>query len=315
MQYHHRASRPQGRKKPVYASADLDEQEPASPHRAGHYAGLHAEDTPYTTTAEVQQHLAPRQAYPSGKLAPRSAFRYRPMEDFIRDADAIEMPDGVLYRQGSDQIYAHNGPPPASLRARRTAERRIPQRAASYERETEPQASRPRQPRRRFHWLFFLGLALLAMLAGYVGINAFGAWWQVHTDDGTYGRPRTFQADAVVGHHDSESHPSHFLALNLNRYVIVIEIPGGDVSKSVIYSGPVLLGNGQDLTPVTLSFSDVNGDGKPDMVLHILDQTIIFINNGTKFVPPASLVRGGIAPPTPGGEHAAGENPHHSRLL
>jgi hypothetical protein len=69
----------------------------------------------------------------------------------------------------------------------------------------------------------------------------------------------------------------------------------------MIYSGPVLLGNGQDLTPVTLSFSDVNGDGKLDMVLHILDQTIVFLNNGTKFVPPASLAGGGSNLPTQGG--------------
>jgi hypothetical protein len=118
----------------------------------------------------------------------------------------------------------------------------------------------------------------------------------------------------VVGHGDSEAHPSHFIAINLNRHVIVIEIPGGDISRSIIYSGPVLLGDGQDMTPVTLTFSDVNGDGKPDMILHILDQTIVFLNNGTKFVPPVNLARGGSNLPTVGGEYAA-EAPHYPRLL
>jgi hypothetical protein len=127
-------------------------------------------------------------------------------------------------------------------------------------------------------------------------------------------RLRTFQTDAVVGHGDSEAHPSHFIAINLNRHVIVIEIPGGDISRSIIYSGPVLLGDGQDMTPVTLTFSDVNGDGKPDMILHILDQTIVFLNNGTKFVPPVNLALGGSNLPTVGGEYAA-EAPHYPRLL
>src|SRR2546425_1583080 len=42
-----------------------------------------------------------------------------------------------------------------------------------------------------------------------------------------YGRPRTFQTDAVVGHNDSAASPSHFIAINLNRHVEVIECPGG----------------------------------------------------------------------------------------
>jgi hypothetical protein len=148
----------------------------------------------------------------------------------------------------------------------------------------------------RPHWLFFVGIGFLVMVLGWVGLNAFGSWWQNHQNDTTYGTPRTFQCDAIVGHNDSPAHPSHFIALNLNRHIVIIEIPGGDISKSVIYSGPVLLGDGQDLTPVTLSFADVNGDGKIDMLLHILDQTIVFTNNGTKFVPPSSLVRGGSNP-------------------
>ena len=135
-----------------------------------------------------------------------------------------------------------------------------------------------RSPRRsrRFHWLFFVGIGLLVMLVGYAGLSAFGSWWHIHQDDSTYGRPRTFQVDAVVGHNDSPQHPSHFIAVNLNRRVLVIEFPGGDVSKTIIYTGPTLLGDGQDLTPVTLTFQDRNGDGRVDMVIHILDQTFVY---------------------------------------
>jgi len=294
MQYHQRESRrPQNRRKPIYASPDPDEQESASSQYAGHYAGLHAEDAPYLTTADVRQHMK-RPAYEpdemeAGQQITSLGRRYSGVP--------TRMPDGVLYRQGNEQVYVHNGPPPIPQRSSRgkntTAQYQIPQEEEFIQRE--------RQPRRRLHWLFFVGIAFLVMILGYVSLNAFAAWWQVHNDDGTYGRPRTFQVDAVVGHGDSSGHPSHFIAINLNRHVIVAEIPGGDISKSVIYSGPVLLGNGQDLTPVRLSFSDVNGDGKPDMLLHILDQTIVFLNNGTKFVPPASLAGGGSNPPAQGG--------------
>ena len=66
---------------------------------------------------------------------------------------------------------------------------------------------------------------------------------------------------------------------------MIIELPGGDASHSRIYNGPTLFGDGQDLTPVTAEFKDVNGDGKIDMIVHIQDQRLVFINNGTQFAP------------------------------
>src|SRR2546429_5898348 len=78
---------------------------------------------------------------------------------------------------------------------------------------------------------------------------------------------------------------SHFLALNLHGLLEVIEFPGGDASKAVLYAGPVLYGPGQDLTAVPLAFRDLNGDGKLDMLLLYGDQTATFINTGTGFRP------------------------------
>lgn len=136
------------------------------------------------------------------------------------------------------------------------------------------------------------GVPLVAVLLGMVvtvalvlSFSAIGNWWQIHQDDVTYGRPRTFQIDAVVGHNDSPSNPSHFIFMNLNRHVVIIELPGGDASHSRVYSGPTLFGNGQDLTPVTAEFRDVNGDGKPDMIVKIQDQRLVYINDGTQFRP------------------------------
>ena len=107
-------------------------------------------------------------------------------------------------------------------------------------------------------------------------------------DDWHYGRPRTFQIDAVVGHNDSPSHPSHFIAMNLNRRVLIIELPGGDSSKAKIFNGPVLIGPGQDLAPVTLTFQDVNGDGLVDMIVNVQDAHFVYINAKGTFLPARS---------------------------
>ena len=128
-----------------------------------------------------------------------------------------------------------------------------------------------------------VGMLLMTVLV--FAFSAIGSWWRVHEDDVTYGRPRTFQINAVVGHGDSPGNPSHFIFLNLNRHVVIIELPGGDPTRARIYNGPTLFGDGQDLTPVTGEFRDVNGDGKPDMIVHIQDQTIVYINDGTEFRP------------------------------
>jgi hypothetical protein len=137
---------------------------------------------------------------------------------------------------------------------------------------------------RRFPVMALLfGMVVMALLV--VSISAFGSWWKIHQDDATYGRPRTYQVDAIVGHNDGPGHPSHFIFMNLNRHVVIIELPGGDSTKARIYSGPTLFGDGQDLTPVTGEFRDVNGDGRPDMIVHILDQQIVFLNDGKEFVP------------------------------
>jgi hypothetical protein len=138
---------------------------------------------------------------------------------------------------------------------------------------------------RRFHWMLFVGLAMFIMVLGWIAFSALANWWQVTQDDWHYGRPRTFQMDAVVGHNDTPQTPSHFIAINLNRRIMIIEIPGGDESKTKIYFGPTLMGDGQDLTPVTLTFKDVNGDGKPDMIVNIQDTHFVFINENGGFRP------------------------------
>ncbi|GAC1390454.1 MAG: hypothetical protein NVS4B11_22410 [Ktedonobacteraceae bacterium] len=114
-------------------------------------------------------------------------------------------------------------------------------------------------------------------------LSALGSWWHTYQDDLHYGRPRTSQIDAVVGHNDSTDHPTHFIFLNLRRHVEIIEISGGDAAHTHIYTGPILYGDGQDLAPVTGEIKDVNKNGKPELIVHIGDQQIIYLNDGTTF--------------------------------
>lgn len=147
-----------------------------------------------------------------------------------------------------------------------------------------PAHSRPGQKQRRFPLVSLL-IGMIITIILLISFNAFSSWWRVYQDDQHYGRPRTSQLDAVVGHGDSPSNPTHFIFMNLRRHVQIIEIPAGDPARSRIFTGPVLYGDGQDLTPVTGEVRDVNGDGKPDLIVHIQNQQIIFLNDGTTFHP------------------------------
>lgn len=140
-------------------------------------------------------------------------------------------------------------------------------------------------PARNLHWSLILGLGMLLMIGLWVGGSYAINWWNNHQLDSTYGMPRTFQTDQVVGHADSTDHPTHFIAVNLHAKIIIIEIPGGDSTHARIYSGPTLFSDNGDSIPVTLEFNDVNGDGKVDMIVHLGDQKIIFLNDGSQFKP------------------------------
>ena len=143
----------------------------------------------------------------------------------------------------------------------------------------------------RPNWMFYVGMGMIAALVLWLLGSSVVAWGQRVYNDWHYGYPRTFQTDAIVGHNnDNRTHPSHFVAMNLNRQVIVIEIPAGDPSKSVSYVAPIYIsGSGGDLAPVTLEFRDVNRDGKADMIVHVWlpgqNQVFVFINDGSRFRP------------------------------
>ncbi len=176
-----------------------------------------------------------------------SYYTQRPPTSAVR----YTQPRQQVYQRGNKRIVIHNEPP----------------------------------PQRKLHWSFILGIGMLIALALWVGGSYVVAWWTNHQLDSIYGNPRTAQYDVVVGHGDSPDHPSHFVAINLNSRITIIEIPGGDSSHARIYSGPTLFSDNGSLIPVTLEFKDMNGDSKVDMIVHIGDQQIIYLNDGTQFKP------------------------------
>ena len=111
------------------------------------------------------------------------------------------------------------------------------------------------------------------------------SWFSTTMDDIRYGRPRTFQTDQFVGHNEAGGTPSHFIAVNLSGHIEVIEFPGGDATHARIFLGPQLYTTGGDLVPATLTFVDVNGDHKVDMIINVQGSQVVFINDQGTFRP------------------------------
>jgi hypothetical protein len=241
-------------------------QREASRHRVGHQAGLHPEDQPYIT-GDMQQGLVDADdfdleeddAYYQTRL-PTSSRRYQ----------------HIPTNKGSVRVVEHYHQQP--LRAHRPAQKE------KYADEIEPLQVKPRRHIHPFVWLGVFGMFLVF---GWFGLNTVTAWYQGVQNDWTYGKQRHFEINAVVGHSDSPTNPSHFTAENNNGQIIVIELPGGNVSKAKIYQIETVPGNAGN-PPVKLSFQDMNADAKSDMLVQIGDtEAILYLtlyNNGSEFV-------------------------------
>lgn len=122
-----------------------------------------------------------------------------------------------------------------------------------------------------------MGIALLLILLG----QAVFGWASITLDDWRYGRPRTFQTDAYVGHEQTHQ-PSHFMVFNNRGRIEVLELPGNDATHARLYMGPQYTGANADLIPATLQFVDSHHTHQPDMLIKLPNTSIIFHNaNGT----------------------------------
>jgi hypothetical protein len=204
-----------------------------------------------------------------------------------------------LNPQGQAVRRSSRGDVTTDTQSRRTSQNYIPPRSTQKQNPNQTTGSIPRpvrnvttnydapapgkNERRNVHWLLYVGMGMLVALALWVLAGNVLNWGTNEYNNLLYGYPRTFQTDAVVGHNDSSISPSHFVAINLHGQIIVVEFPGGNPSKAIDYVGPDLIGPGEDQLPVTLSFSDVNHDGKVDMIIHVTDRSFVFYNSGTSF--------------------------------
>jgi hypothetical protein len=213
----------------------------------------------------------------------------QPMHHDVEDSDAFyetRIPSSARRYQQSAPPIPHDTTDDPALLMPITQRRRASTPTTRY-----PQEGRHRDPitkteilptQRRFPLVAVL-VGMVSMVLLFMTIGALGTWWQTYQDDLHYGRPRTSQIDAIVGHSDSAAHPTHFIFLNLHGHVDIIEMPGGDASHMRVYTGPILYGDKADLVPVTGEVRDVNHDGKADLIIHIQNQQIIFLNTGQVF--------------------------------
>ncbi len=241
--------------------------------------------------------------------ASRSASKTNP----VTQTDTYQVDEGLIdQRSGSSAVRFDQTSPTLSQRPIRpqVTSSTIPQRrqqtltqGITRDREMpRPRLTGPRpQPMKvekkvarkhfRMHWLFLVGVGMIAALVLWLLATSVLAWSMQRYDDIRYGMPRTSHTDWVVGHNDSPAHPSHFIAVNQNHQAIVIEFMGGDPGKSEIYVAPVTIeGDNSNLVPITVDFKDVTGDNKVDMIIHIHllnkpEQISVFVNTGTKFRP------------------------------
>jgi hypothetical protein len=137
---------------------------------------------------------------------------------------------------------------------------------------------------------------VLALLAIYAVMGHVVGWGSGRLNDMRYGATRTFQMDAVVGHGDGGGTPTHFIAMNLNRQVVVVEIPGGDPSKIRTLTGPYLFGADEDKTPVLLRLDDLNRDGSKDLIVNVKNEEIVYLNKEGEFKPITPEERMELAP-------------------
>jgi len=181
-----------------------------------------------------------------GEEVPDSYYSTRPPTSAIRYVDTR---GNQVIQRGKQRIVIHDGPP----------------------------------PKRRPHWLLISGLSMIVLLLLWWLLSMAVAWWNQHQLDATYEFPRISQADAVVYPGDTPQHPSHYLFLNLNGTVMIIELPHGDSAHARVYKGPTLFDANADQVPVTGEFRVVNG--RVEMLVHIQDRVILYIFDGTQFQP------------------------------
>ncbi|GHO88200.1 hypothetical protein [Dictyobacter formicarum] len=186
-------------------------------------------------------------------LTPRSALRHRPINNAFTD-----IPPWVRASQALQQPRPHH---------------QFPGQAVLLHFQT-------RFPSASLATLVSLGMVIMLLLI-LIG-QGIASWTSTVVTDWQYGRPRTFQTDAFVGH-EQTGQPSHFVALNVRGQVEVLELPSNDPSRARLILGPHLSGPQADLIPVTIHFVPSSTPHAPNMRLDIGSTSILFYNTHGQF--------------------------------
>lgn len=137
----------------------------------------------------------------------------------------------------------------------------------------ETMIATPRGRLSNMHPTFYVGLALFVVALAWIAmLIAPGIWNKIH-----YGNPPMTETDAVVGHHDSSAHPSHFIATNDNGTILVIEMMGGDPGHSIVY---VVARTSDTTDPAFIQF---DGNTTPNMYIYVGQVVFFMSNNGSQF--------------------------------
>ncbi|HYF66382.1 MAG TPA: hypothetical protein VD886_26375 [Herpetosiphonaceae bacterium] len=147
-------------------------------------------------------------------------------------------------------------------------------------------------------WLNYILTGVVVVLLSLL-VGTLNGWVGTKIDDIRYGRPRVSHLSAKVGHEGEQGLPTEFVAINLNRRVVVLEFPGGDANAARTIVGPYLFGAGEDLTPITLDTLDVNADAQPDLLVTIKNEQLVYINQPDGFRMITAAEQGSLNHSTP----------------
>lgn len=124
---------------------------------------------------------------------------------------------------------------------------------------------------------------MLALLAMYVLMSYALETGQRWLDDRQYGMPRQVHLSGYTGPSDQHGPPTHFIALNIERQVSVLVIPGGNTDHISALQGPYIVGNdGQYVIPQP-SLHDMNHDGYIDLIVTLRGEKVIYLNQAGNF--------------------------------
>lgn len=132
-----------------------------------------------------------------------------------------------------------------------------------------------------------VGVLVSAMLCAALWIIAIAPALTNWSDTNTYGYPRIFRTEANVGHYSTAS---RFLGINNGGIIEVLEYPkdsepkDSNTGQPKMYVVTHVVGPNSDLIPVSsISFVDVQHNGKPEMLVVVQNVQYQFNNTGNGF--------------------------------